>query len=193
MEQIRSFVAVELPDELKLELSKLQAQLKSGGGFGVKWVDPYSIHLTLKFLGNVAQDKIEAVTKALEEAGRGVAPFHLKLRDLGVFPNARRVQVVWVGVSGEADKLLELQKRIDSNLALLGFTPESRPFAPHLTLARVRGQIPLDESQKFGELVTSTKFEATGDIEVEAISLMRSQLTPQGAIYTKISSVKLLS
>jgi 2'-5' RNA ligase len=158
MEQVRSFIAIELPDELKLELSQLVAKLKSGEQSWVKWVDPYNIHLTLKFLGNVAVDMLDDITGALEKAAQGRAPFHLEVKELGVFPNLRRVQVAWVGISGEVDKLAQLQQHIESNLAPLGFAPESRPFVPHLTLARLRDQALLAERQRFGQLITGTKF-----------------------------------
>jgi 2'-5' RNA ligase len=191
MEQIRSFIAIELPDELKSELVRLEARLKSGGQSGVKWVDPYGIHLTLKFLGSIAVDRVEGITRAMEEAARGISPFRLEVKELGVFPNLKRVQVAWVGISGEADKLVQLQKRIESNLAPLGFAPESRPFTPHLTLARLRNQASLEERQRFGQLIADTTFEAACPIEVDAISLIRSQLTREGAIYTRINSVRL--
>lgn len=190
MEQIRSFVAIELPDDLKLRLGELQAQLKSGGEFRVKWVSPSSVHLTLKFLGDVASNRIELVTEALKEASRGVPPFRLQASGLGVFPSINRVQVAWVGMSGEIDKLTRLQRNVDLSLARLGFTPESRPFAAHLTLARVREQTPQAERRRFGELIASTRFE-TDEIEIHALSLMRSQLTPSGAIYTRIGLVRL--
>jgi len=190
MEQIRSFIAIELPDEFRLELSQLEARLKSGKQTWVKWVDPHSIHLTLKFLGHIAIDRTDEITKAMEEAAQGIPPFHLEVKDLGVFPNLKRVQVAWVGLSGEVDKLGQLQQRIESNLARLGFAPESRPFTPHLTLARLRNQASLDERQRFGQLIVDTKFEA-GTIKVDAISLMRSQLTREGAMYSRISSVRL--
>jgi 2'-5' RNA ligase len=191
MEQVRCFVAVELPDEVKTGLDQLQAQLKSGSQTSVKWVDPYSIHLTLKFLGNVAVDRIDPITAAMEEATQGVSPLHLEVKDLGVFPNLRRVQVVWVGVSGEVDKLARLQQRLESNLAGLGFTPERRRFTPHLTLARLRDRASPDEREGLGKLIASTKFEAAYTFPVDAISLMRSQLTREGAIYSKISSSEL--
>jgi len=190
MEQIRSFIAIELPDAVKLELIQLEARLKSGKQPWVKWVDPGSIHLTLKFLGNIAMDRTGEITGAIEEAARGIPPFHLEVKDLGVFPNLRRVQVAWVGISGEVDKLGQLQQRIDSNLARLGFAPESRRFTAHLTLARLRNQASPDERQRFGQLIGETRFEA-GSIEVDAISLMRSQLTREGAIHSRISSVRL--
>ncbi len=191
MEQVRSFIAIELPDELKLGLAQLEAQLKMRRQPWVKWVDPYSIHLTLKFLGSINVDRISEITKAMEEAVQGIPPFHLEVKDLGVFPSLRRVQVAWVGVSGEVDKLSQLQQYLESNLACLGFVPESRPFTPHLTLARLRNQASLDEQQSFGQLIANTRFEAAYTVEVDAISLIKSQLTREGAIYSRISSVAL--
>ncbi len=191
MEQIRCFIAIELPDEIKTGLVQIQSQLKSGDQPWVKWVDPYSIHLTLKFLGNVAVDRIGEITGAMGEAVQGASPFHLQVKDLGVFPNLRRVQVAWVGLSGEVDKLVQLQQRIESNLAGLGFAPEPRRFTPHLTLARLRDRASPDERQRFGQLITGTRFEATYTFQVDAISLMRSQLTREGAIYSRIGSVEL--
>jgi len=190
MEQIRAFIAIELPDELKVKLGQLEAQLQSGKLSWLKWVDPASIHLTLKFLGNIAMDRTGEILRAMEEATQAVPPFQLEVKDPGVFPNLKRVQVVWVGMSGEIDKLGQLQQRLDSNLALLGFAPESRPFTAHLTLARLRNQAPLDERQKFGQIIAGTKFEA-GTIKVDTISLMKSQLTREGAIYRRISSARL--
>jgi len=191
MEQVRSFIAIELPDELKVGLTQLEAQLKMSRQPWVKWVNPYSIHLTLKFLGSIAVDRISEIIKAMEEAIQGIFPFHLEVKDLGVFPNLRRVQVAWVGISGEVDKLNQLQHRIESNLTRLGFAAESRPFTPHLTLARLRNQASLNERQSFGQLIATTKFEAAYTVKVDAISLMRSQLTREGAIYSRISSVGL--
>jgi 2'-5' RNA ligase len=191
MEQIRSFIAIELPDEVKAALTQLQGQLKTGKQLPVKWVNPYGIHLTLKFLGNIAGNKIDEITGAIEKATEGILPFRLEVKDLGVFPNFKRVRVVWVGVSGEVARLSQLQQRIESNLAPLGFTPESRPFTPHLTLARVREQASPDEQQNFGQLIASARFEMIYSFDVDSINLMRSQLTREGAIYSRISSIKL--
>jgi len=93
MEPIRSFIAIELPDELKSELTRLEARLKSDNQPGVKWVNPDSIHLTLKFLGNIAADRTGEITRAMENAVQGISPFHLEVKELGVFPNLRRAQV----------------------------------------------------------------------------------------------------
>ncbi|MBA7485979.1 RNA 2',3'-cyclic phosphodiesterase [subsurface metagenome] len=191
MEQIRSFIAVELPAELKTWLTRLQARLKAGEPSGVKWVNPDGIHLTLKFLGNVATDRIEEITRAIEAAARGTPPFALKVSDPGVFPNLRRPQVVWVGLGGGIDKLSQIQQNIESNLAKLGFAPESRPFTPHLTLARLRDWASPDDRQKFGQFIADTRFEEAYTFPVDIISLMKSQLTREGAIYSRISAVEL--
>ena len=191
MEQIRSFIAIELPDELKRELTELTNRLQSDNQSGVKWVDPYSIHLTLKFLGNVDVKRIGEIARVMERAARGMPPFQLGIGNPGVFPNLRRVQVVWVGLTGEVDKLKQLQQRIESGLASLGFAAESRKFTPHLTLARLRNQATPDERHRIGQLIADTEFEAAHGIDVDAISLMSSQLTRKGAIYSRISLVGL--
>ena len=191
MEQIRSFIAIELPDELKLALARLQDKLRQTQQPWIKWVDPQAIHLTLKFLGNISVDKISRITKAMEAATQGIPPFHLEVSNLGAFPNLRQVQVVWVGVGGEIDRLRELQQRLDSHLVPLGFSAEKREFTAHLTLARLRNHAPPDERQRLGHLIAATKFENAHPIEVAAINLMKSQLTREGAIYSKISSVGL--
>jgi len=191
MEQIRAFIAVELPDEVKSALARLEDELKSGGRFGVKWVDPYGIHMTLKFLGNIAADRVAEITVAMAEAAAETSPLHLELNGLGVFPNSRKAQVAWVGLGGDVDGLAGLQRRLESGLAELGFPPENRSFQPHLTLARVRSQTPPQERQSFGEMIAGAAFQCDAVIDVDAVSLMKSRLTPQGAIYTRIGSAGL--
>ena len=191
MEQIRAFIAIELPDEVKSALARLEDELKSGGRFGVRWVDTYGIHLTLKFLGNIAADRVAEITAAMTKAARGIAPFRLEVNGLGVFPNPRNVQVAWVGLRGDVDSLAVLYQRLESGLAELGFPPEARPLKPHLTLARVRNQTPPQERQRFGEMIAGAAFHSDAVIKVDAVSLMKSHLTPQGAIYTRIGSAGL--
>jgi 2'-5' RNA ligase len=190
MEQVRCFIAVELTQDIKDALSQLQGQLKTGQ-FPVKWVNPYGIHLTLKFLGNVDAGMTGQISEAIKEAAQGASPFNLEIKELGVFPNLRRVNVIWVGIGGEVEKLLQLQKGIESSLERLNFAPEARAFTPHLTLGRVRDQASPDERQKLGELIAGTKFETAHTLPVNSVSLMRSQLTREGAIYSQLSSIEL--
>ena len=186
-EQIRSFIAIELPEEAKKGLARLRKELERDEHKFVKWVDPGGIHLTLKFLGNIPAKRVTEVTEAMEKAAQGISPFHLEISGLGAFPNLKQARVLWVGIGGEMDKLSRLQQNVDSALAALGFAKEERSFVPHLTLARIREGASPPERRSFGELVGSTTFEDKYPVTVEAVRLMRSQLMPAGAIYTCLS------
>ena len=191
MTQIRSFIAIELSGEIKRELARLQENLKLGSRAPVRWVDPGIIHLTLKFLGDIDENITGRISAVIEKAAEGTHPFRLKISGLGVFPNPRRVQVVWVGLSGELDKLGGLQKSIESGLVPLGFKAESRAFTPHLTVGRVRERARPEERQDLGRLVEGMSFETAASLTVDAVHLMKSQLTREGPIYTRLSSVEL--
>jgi 2'-5' RNA ligase len=190
MEEVRCFIAIELTEELKRGLRELQAQLKAASQAPVKWVEPENIHLTLKFLGNVAPGRIEEIAQAMTEAVRGTSPFSLEVKELGVFPNPRRVQIAWVGLGGEVDKLSRLQQRIESGLAKLGFAPENRRFTPHLTLARLRDHATPAERERLGQTIAETEFTG-GSFSVDSVKLMKSRLTREGPIYSQLSSAAL--
>ena len=191
MALIRAFIALELPSGLKNELAELETQLKKASPPVVKWVDPNSIHVTLKFLGEISEDSIEELMLAIEESVQGTIPFQLEVRGVGAFPGLDRPQVLWVGVKGELEIITQLQKKIESNTEQLGFPRESRAFSPHLTLGRVRDEAGPNERRRLGKLLADTTFTALHNIDVDAVNLMKSQLTPGGAIYSCIGSVKL--
>ncbi len=193
MEPVRAFIAIELPDSVKSTLSQLQDNLKQSGSAPVKWVDPHSVHLTLKFLGNIEAGTVPEVTKAISEAARGIAPLRLELGEPGVFPNLRAPRVVWVGLGGETATLSVIQENIENALIPFGFSPERRAFSPHLTLGRVRERSSPDERRRLGEAVASLKVDTKLSFTVDSLSLMRSRLTPEGALYSRLSSVALES
>ncbi len=191
MELVRSFIAIELPEPVKKQLREIQSQLKLDRNPSVKKVDPAGIHLTLKFLGSVYVEKLEAITAAIQKAAEDIPPFQLQLKGLGAFPNLRRVEVIWVGLVGDLEIARRLQEEIELNLIPLNFTPEEREFTPHLTLARVRNGTPFPERQGLGERIASTIFEAGEPFRVDSINLMKSQLTRQGAIYSRLAEAPL--
>ncbi len=192
MEQIRAFIAIELSEELKASLARLQDLIKLGSESYVKWVDPQGMHLTLKFLGNISVDKVSAISEAIAEVARSVAPFRLELTEFGAFPNTKAPRVAWVGLGGDLESLLRLQRGIDQALIPLGFPPEAREFSPHLTLGRVRDQATPQERRKLGERVASLEVQGQPSLYVDRVSLMRSQLTSKGAIYSRLSAAELL-
>jgi len=190
VEKIRAFIAIELPDAASDALSSVQGGLGAERHPYVKWVDPGGIHLTLKFLGNIDAGKVSAITDAIARAAQGVSPFRLELGGLGAFPNPRRPNVIWVAVTGDVERLASLQRGIDRLLVPLGFSPESRPFTAHLTLGRLRERASAGERQRIGESLTTVQPEEVY-FEVGEVSLMRSTLTPSGALYSRLSSIPL--
>lgn len=187
MAAIRSFVAVELPEAAKAALTRLQEEVKTGGG-GVKWVEPRGIHLTLKFLGYVDEAKVPALVQALTRACEGFGPLEVALSGLGVFPSPSRPRVAWVGLSGGVETLLRLQEGVENVLSPFGFPQEERAFTPHLTIARLREGVAPDEAKAFGQAFLKASPESVS-FKVEGISLMKSQLTPSGAIYTRLAFI----
>ncbi len=183
MPGIRSFVAVELDDAARRELARLEDQLR-GTGADVKWVAPASLHLTLKFLGDVPAGDLPAVTRALGEALEGVAPFALVLSGLGAFPSVSGPRVVWVGVAEGRETLAGLASRIEMALEPLGFPRESRGFSPHLTLGRCRSSRGVAELK--AALVARKDFRGPR-IAVDRVMLLSSELRPAGPVYAPLA------
>jgi 2'-5' RNA ligase len=190
-EKVRAFVAIELPDGWKAALGRLTQQLRNTGSNPVKWVAPESIHLTLKFFGDIPVNRIEAILGTLEAAAVGVTPFRIRTGNLGVFPGVRQCRVAWIGLEGDLDTLGSLQQSIEAALEPLGFPREKRTFTPHLTLVRVRDSARPEERMRFGEAFLRSRLAATEPLEVTGFSLMQSRLTPQGATYRRLGKVEL--
>jgi 2'-5' RNA ligase len=192
MEEIRSFVAIELSDETRDKLGSTQALLKSKGiSDQVRWVRPRGIHLTLKFLGDVPIDKVQEIVVAIRQASEGTGPFSLSFGGLGCFPNVRRPNVIWVGIFGDTETLVHLQGRVENRLAVLGFPPEKRKYTPHLTLGRLGRHVSSKERGRLGGMIQTERIDTLAELEVCEISLMKSVLSPAGAQYSRLAVVEL--
>ena len=193
MEEIRCFIAIELTENILRSLEEVQDQLRnSAAGRYARWTRPEGIHLTLKFLGNVPADRIEAISESIESACEGIEPFSFDVVGLGCFPSERRPRVLWTGVRENTGQLAALHRAVDREMEVLGYPPEKRAFHPHLTLARARKGIRTREQEALGRLITSTTVDELAQMRVERISLMRSDLRPDGAIYTELSATELV-
>ncbi|MFQ5594093.1 MAG: RNA 2',3'-cyclic phosphodiesterase [Anaerolineae bacterium] len=187
MAEIRSFIAIELTQAVLDGLIKVQDELRADEWTDeVRWVRPEGIHLTLKFLGDVPANRIDAIGEAMERAVAGSRPFSITAEGLGVFPNWRRPRVVWVGLKGDVSQLHALQGKVEQSMAELGFEPEGRRFHPHLTLGRVNRRASSGYQRRLGEALQSHTVHVVGGMQVEEVSLMRSQLSPRGAKYTQL-------
>ena len=191
-EPIRTFIAIELDDALRRALGNVQAQLQRDRAARlVRWVQPASIHITLKFLGDVNADRLPALERAMADACAGTPPFSLALAGLGAFPNTRRPNVIWVGANGQVDVAAQLAQKIDAACVALGFAPEERPFAPHLTLGRVKRDASIPERQLIGAMIDATKVETLGELKIDHVSVMKSELRPSGSVYTCLDTINL--
>jgi 2'-5' RNA ligase len=195
MDQVRTFIAIEMPPAAQATLAAVQQALQAvrGARDCVKWVRPEIIHLTLQFLGDVPASRLAAVGDAVARAGAGVPTFTLHLTEAGAFPNNRRPRVVWVGLGGKLDVLAHLQKMVERELADLGFPPEDRSFSPHLTVGRVRQNADPEAVRALGEAIAGLRIEESEPFPVEAVRVMRSDLRPDGPIYTPLRIAPLVS
>ncbi|HXK61911.1 MAG TPA: RNA 2',3'-cyclic phosphodiesterase [Acidobacteriota bacterium] len=184
---IRSFIAVDLPQEVRARLHEYGRELKELGLKG-SFTRPDSFHLTLKFLGNIAEQQVEEIGSALEHAVRGAKPFQVDVRRLGVFPGPSNPRVVWMGLE-RSEALESLQQRIEEAAEALGFGREGRPFRPHLTLVRLKSK---DNLKALGEYLRKAGPEASaGTVLVNEVVLFRSDLRPDGARYSRLRTVPL--
>lgn len=184
---VRAFVAVNLEPGLKEALAHVQQRLKETRA-DVGWVRPENIHLTLKFLGQVGENRLGAVGEALGAAARGFGSFRLVLGGLGAFPQPRAARVIWIGISHGAEAVAKLQARVETGLEPLGFPREQRPFSAHLTLGRVRGP---GHREQLAVALSSMPTEPVGEMVLDRIELMKSDLGPEGARYSVLQSFPL--
>ena len=179
---IRTFIALELSTEARRALGELQKEFRKTG-VAASWADPERMHLTLKFLGDVAPERIPSIGSSLTEAAGSFSPLRLQPMGCGAFPTIKEIRVVWAGLRGDLDRLRQLHQRIDSSLVTIGFEPEKRPFMPHLTLGRikeVRNLQPLREA-----LLSHAAFQAEA-FDAPDVVLYKSELSREGAQHTPL-------
>jgi RNA 2',3'-cyclic 3'-phosphodiesterase len=187
MSKIRAFIAIELPAAVTQLAATLQTDLKSHK-LKMRWVKPQNMHLTLKFIGEMPSLRTAEVARAIREATRGMAPFELIVQGIGVFPGMRRPRVVWIGTGGRTDLLRKLHASVEDQMAALDFPRQDRPFAAHLTLARIDRQ--LDPQQLLHGMQAVGQFESK-PFTVSELILFQSDLKPQGPLYTALEKVAL--
>lgn len=184
---IRSFIAFELPAAVISLLDNVQQELKA---FRLKarWVRPQNIHLTLKFLGNIDPADIEDIGCAMADAAGDCAPFTLTVGGIGFFPGHKRPRVIWVGLGGATEVLLDLQHNLADRLAIIGFPKEKRPFKAHLTLGRIRQAV---NPNILGRAIQDYSDLGILKFSADRMILFKSELKPSGAVYSQLKQVEL--
>ncbi len=192
MDAIRAFIAIELPDAILTEVDNVEARLRPQmPGDAIRWVKADSIHLTLKFLGQVPSDQLSLIISSLRTAVAPHAPFELEVKGAGCFPNVHRPRVVWVGVQEKGHHLHTLQRVVENAIAPLGYPTEIRDFTPHLTLGRLARDVRQTDQKRVGEVVQAAQVDSLGHWEVRQVALIKSDLKPSGAEYTILAQAPL--
>ncbi len=176
---IRTFIAVEFPERFVPEIEKIESMLNTPG---IKLVEPKQVHITMKFLGDISEDKVEPIASALSQVN--CKPFEARIKGVGVFPKPAYIKVIWLGAEGNFEALHIEVERV---LTPFRFEKDDK-FSPHATLARVKM---LKEKAALLEKIKKLENVDLGTMNVESITLKKSTLTPQGPIYETLRKIKL--
>jgi 2'-5' RNA ligase len=176
---MRLFVAIDLPDDLSADVAA--AQDRFGTHPGLRFTDPSQAHVTLAFLGEVAADRVERFSEAIEAAvDAGPGPFETTIGGFGAFPSLDYISVVWTGVRQGAGAMTDLHDHLEDRLTPLGFEPDDHAFTPHVTLARMDDARGKETVQR----VVREEDPTIGSFRVEEVRLKQSELTPDGPAYS---------
>ncbi len=194
MDAIRAFIAIELPAAILQQLGEIEARLKPQlPPDCIRWVKSDSVHLTLKFLGQVPSDQIELITLSLQNALAAQPAFTLEVAGVGCFPDLHRPRVIWVGVKEEAagHQLQHVQRVVENAISPLGYPTEARDFSPHLTLGRLARDVRTPDLKKVGDVIGASTIGTLGRWDVIDVALIKSDLRPTGAVYTVLARAPL--
>jgi 2'-5' RNA ligase len=189
---MRLFIALTLPTEVQSGLSRFIETLKPAAVGTIRWVKPANLHLTVKFLGEVREQNAKQVLDAVGQVANDTLPFTFSIQGSGVFTDSKHPRVLWVGVQS-AEPIVLLSKRLDKSLQTLGFSPEGRPFNPHLTLGRVNDGVSETHLKGLMTQFLQTENRLFGSIHAEELHIIKSDLRPEGPIYTTWASCRFSS
>ncbi len=183
---LRCFIAIDIPKEIKENISEV-INLLSKYGADIKWVKPENLHITLKFLGKTQDLLISKIKEELSHVISLYNPFHIKIYGTGMFPAVKRPRIIWIGVEN-SNVLISLKEDIEESMSMLGYQKEEKEFNPHLTIGRIRSHKGI---QNIIAALNNFKDKFFGNIMIERIKLMKSDLKPEGAEYTCLSDFML--
>jgi 2'-5' RNA ligase len=185
---LRTFIAVDFSPEIIRKINEIIDYFKTQTPErALKWVAPKNLHLTIKFLGEVPEEKIEQIKSLIKETLNDVKSFQIGVEKLGMYPNPQKPRVVWLGITG-AGPLKEIHKMLEPQLQKADIQPDRRGFSPHLTIARIRRNADIQSVKEIGEILSKFTVGSLGSCTVDHIVLYKSELTPQGPIYTVLLS-----
>jgi len=187
---MRTFISIEIPENIKDNIEKSIGEMKLMLS-PLKWVDKKNLHITLKFLGWMVDNKANDMISSVTDLAKGFGSIKINFAGLGVFPNTKHPRVIWVGIDEGGEKVKELAEKIEDRLSSKGYRKEEeREFSPHLTIGRIKEKIDVEPLNKFMGENVMTEF---GGFTADHISVMKSTLRRSGPIYEEIKQVRLSS
>jgi 2'-5' RNA ligase len=184
MNLIRAFIAISLPPQARDLALQVQERFRECGA-SLSWVQTQNVHLTIKFLGNIPEEKIGPIGMAIEKAIGETRPFAVEINEMGVFPNIQFPRVIWMGVDEPTHTLINLENRISEEMEIIGFPREEKKFTPHITLGRVKSH---KGKNKLIEIIHSQRMLYCDKILVADVKLYKSELKPSGAVHSVLAS-----
>lgn len=189
---IRTFIAVDLPPSVLEALGQVSSQLQEKlPDTPVRWVNYQKMHLTLKFLGDISKENIGMVEKILQSEAAKRQAMEIGIGGIGAFPKMRHPRVIWIGIEAPTD-LFDLRRGIEDGVARLGYNYDKYDFTPHLTLGRISRKASARDVRKIGNVLHEYQVGFIGVARIEAVHLYRSDLSPEGAKYTRLYSAALM-
>ncbi|UCB50271.1 MAG: RNA 2',3'-cyclic phosphodiesterase [Deltaproteobacteria bacterium] len=183
--KIRSFLAFELPLEIKNIVARVSGELRQST-LNPRWVKVDNIHLTVVFMGSIETEDTPAITRVVREVCQTYGPFDISLKGIGCFPNRRSPRVLWLGLDGDLEPMSEFRDALQGHLKGFGIKEEKRKFKPHLTLARFRKPKKMDAKED--QLLSNYEDISSAVCSLKELILFKSDLKPTGAVYTKVES-----
>jgi len=182
---IRSFLAFDLPPEIRLQIGEISRELKKSR-LPARWVREENIHLTIVFLGSIKENVVEDLKETVGSVTRGFTGFTVKLSGVGVFPSLRKPRVFWIGLGGDIEGLSRLRDELQKTLTVVGLQEEKRPFRAHLTLGRFKDRLNNDE--ELTRILDRYHDISSESCTLNELVLFKSDLKPSGPVYTKMAS-----
>ncbi len=184
MAEFRGFIAIDIP--ILQKISDLINEIKSSGA-NIKTVEPENIHITLKFLGDTNEEKIDRINEIILTSIKGIKPFDIKLKSTGFFPNQNYIKIIWIGIEN-TNQMQIIAEKIDEELSKIGFNKEKRKFSAHLTIGRIRSA---QNKDNLIQIINKYKDVEFASIKVDKVKLKKSVLTSKGPIYSTLKEAEI--
>ena len=187
---MRAFIAIDLPEEIKDHLSLLETKLKQSGA-DVKWAAPVNIHLTLKFLGDIDDKRINQIIQILDDISSNTPQFYIKLGGIGTFPNIRSPRIIWIGLAAGNNETKEITADLEERIEKIGIPKEDKPFTSHITIGRVKSNLNREKLIPLLTTLTTENDKSNYQFLATKLTLFKSTLTPKGPIYEAVKESNL--